>query len=114
MIVFLSGWFNSTNSISYGQVTWIILMGLLLLPVSLIPTPKEGALVVAAGLLGTVVAGIIALYLLVDNTEPVSKGMSIPKPDVCFKQVASVFGSLVLAYGAGMVIPVLQREQWFV
>ncbi|CAK4632182.1 unnamed protein product [Aphanomyces euteiches] len=89
-------------------------MGLLLLPVSLIPTPKEGALVVAAGLLGTVVAGIIALYLLVDNTEPVSKGMSIPKLDVCFKQVASVFGSLVLAYGAGMVIPALQREQWFV
>ncbi|KAH9050835.1 hypothetical protein Ae201684P_017334, partial [Aphanomyces euteiches] len=39
-----------------------------------------------------------------------SKGISIPKPDVGFSQVASVFGSLSLAYGAGIVIPALQRE----
>ncbi|KAH9118020.1 hypothetical protein AeMF1_008645 [Aphanomyces euteiches] len=95
---------------SYGQVTWIILMGLSLLPFCLTPTLKEGAFAAAAGSLGTLVADAIAVYLLIDNMAPMSKGISIPKPDVGFSQVASVFGSLSLAYGAGVVIPALQRE----
>ncbi|CAK4890158.1 unnamed protein product [Aphanomyces euteiches] len=95
---------------SYGEVTWIIMMGITLLPVCLIPTLKEGAFAAAAGCLGTLLADGIALYLLVDNMDPVSKGLSTPKPDVGVKQVASVFGSLALAYGAGIVIPALQRE----
>ncbi|CAK4648877.1 unnamed protein product [Aphanomyces euteiches] len=95
---------------SYEDTTWIILMGISLLPVCLIPTLKEGAFAAAAGCLGTVLADGIALYLLVDNMEPVSKGLTLPKPDVGFKQVAGVFGSLALAYGAGIVIPALQRE----
>ncbi|CAK4107786.1 unnamed protein product [Aphanomyces euteiches] len=95
---------------SYGQVTWIILMGLSLLPVCLIPTLKEGAFAAAAGSLGTLVADAIAVYLLIDKMVPQSKGISIPKPDVGFTQVASVFGSLSLAYGATFVIPTLQRE----
>ncbi|CAK4892360.1 unnamed protein product [Aphanomyces euteiches] len=95
---------------SYEDTTWIILMGISLLPVCLIPTLKEGAFAAAAGCLGTVLADAIALYLLVDNMEPASKGFTTPKPDVGFKQVAGVFGSLALAYGAGIVIPELQRE----
>ncbi|KAH9119071.1 hypothetical protein AeMF1_008075, partial [Aphanomyces euteiches] len=95
---------------SYGQVTWIILMGLSLLPFCWTPTLKEGAFAAAAGSLETLVADVVAVYLLIDNMAPMSKGISIPKPDVGFSQVASVFGSLSLAYGAGIVIPALQRE----
>ncbi|KAH9183404.1 hypothetical protein AeNC1_014621 [Aphanomyces euteiches] len=95
---------------TYGETTWIIMTGLSLLPICLIPTLKEGAMAAAAGALGTILASIIALYLLVDNMAPIPKGVGIPSPDVGFKQVASVFGSLDLAYGAGIVIPALQRE----
>ncbi|KAH9102688.1 hypothetical protein LEN26_015484 [Aphanomyces euteiches] len=95
---------------AYGQTTWIILIAITLLPICLIPTLKEGALAAAAGALGTILANVIAFYLVLDNMIPASHGLSIPQPDVGFKQVASVFGSLALAYGAGLVIPSLQRE----
>ncbi|KAF0700057.1 Aste57867_9398 [Aphanomyces stellatus] len=95
---------------SYEQTTWIVVMGLSLLPVCLIPTLKEGAFAAAAGALGTLMADGIALYLLVDNMTPIPAGVSTPKPDVDFKNVATVFGNLALAYGAGIVIPALQRE----
>ncbi|RHY20797.1 hypothetical protein DYB25_007617 [Aphanomyces astaci] len=95
---------------SYEAETWIILMGLSLLPVCLIPTLKEGAFAAAAGALGTIIADFVALYLLVDNMSPIPSGVSTPSPDVNFDQIASVFGSLALAYGAGIVIPSLQRE----
>ncbi|KAF0700060.1 Aste57867_9401 [Aphanomyces stellatus] len=93
---------------SYEQKTWIVIMGLSLLPVTLIPTLKEGAFAAAAGCLGTLMADGIALYLLVDNMTPTS--LSTPKPDVDFKSVATVFGNLALAYGAGIVVPAIQRE----
>ncbi|CAK4080182.1 unnamed protein product [Aphanomyces euteiches] len=93
---------------SYGQVTWIILMGISLLPVCLTPTLKEGAFAAAAGALGTVLADVIALYLLVDNISP--DGLDLPQPSPNFKAVATVFGNYALAYGAGIVIPALQRE----
>ncbi|ETV93313.1 hypothetical protein H310_12601 [Aphanomyces invadans] len=96
---------------SYETTTWIIIMGLSLLPVCLIPTLKEGAGAAAAGCLGTVVADAIALYLLVDSMhDQNTAGVSTPKPDPSFKQVATVFGNLALAYGAGIVIPALQRD----
>ncbi|EQC41372.1 hypothetical protein SDRG_01345 [Saprolegnia diclina VS20] len=93
---------------SYGQDVWICLMGLSLLPVCLIPTLKEGAAAAAAGAIGTLAADGIALYLLVDNLTP--KTATTFSPDVTFEGVASVFGNLSLAYGAGIVIPALQRE----
>ncbi|KAF0699252.1 hypothetical protein As57867_009369, partial [Aphanomyces stellatus] len=34
----------------------------------------------------------------------------LPSPAISFKQVATVFGNLALAYGAGIVVPALQRE----
>ncbi|RHY29703.1 hypothetical protein DYB32_004927 [Aphanomyces invadans] len=95
---------------SYEVETWIVVMGLSLLPVCLIPTLKEGAFAAAAGALGTVLADVIALYLLVDNMSPIPAGVSTPSPIVTFDQTASVFGSLALAYGAGIVVPSLQRE----
>ncbi|KAH9094988.1 hypothetical protein LEN26_017979 [Aphanomyces euteiches] len=95
---------------SYGETTWIILTGLALMPFCLIPTLKEGAMAAAAGALGTVLASAIALYLLLDNMTPIPKDVDTPMPDVGLKQIASVFGSLALAYNAGIVIPELQRE----
>ncbi|OQR95328.1 Amino Acid/Auxin Permease (AAAP) Family [Achlya hypogyna] len=95
---------------SYADSTWIALMGLSLLPVCLIPTLKEGAGTAAAGALGTVLADIIALYILVDNMTPVPSAVSPPSPVLTFGGVTAVFGNLSLAYGAGIIIPSLQRE----
>ncbi|KAF0700063.1 Aste57867_9404 [Aphanomyces stellatus] len=95
---------------SYEQTTWIALMGLSLLPVCLVPTLKEGAFAAAAGCLGTLLADGIALYLLVDNMSPIPAGVSLPKPEITFGHVATVFGNLALAYGPGLVIPSIQRE----
>lgn len=35
---------------------------------------------------------------------------SVPQTDVSFSQVASTFGNLALSYGAGIIIPDLQRQ----
>ncbi|EQC27247.1 hypothetical protein SDRG_14962 [Saprolegnia diclina VS20] len=95
---------------SYDDSTWIALMGLSLLPVCLIPTLKDGAGTAAAGALGTVFADVIALYILINNTTPMPSGISPPSPHITFEGVTTVFGNLSLAYGAGVIIPSLQRE----
>ncbi|OQR83438.1 Amino Acid/Auxin Permease (AAAP) Family [Achlya hypogyna] len=95
---------------SFADSTWIIIMGVTLLPVCLIPTLKEGAGAAAAGALGTVMADAIAVGVLVYNVGSANDGLSAPTPDLSFKQVSTVFGNLALAYGAGIVIPTLQRE----
>ncbi|KAH9158891.1 hypothetical protein LEN26_002655 [Aphanomyces euteiches] len=74
---------------SYGEVTWIIMMGITLLPVCLIPTLKEGAFAAAAGCLGT---------LLADGIEHSQAR--------CWSQASGV---CVWQFGLG-VIPALQRE----
>jgi len=93
---------------SFKPGVWIVFMGISLLPVCLIPTLKEGAFAAAAGCLGTVTADIIGLSVLVYNMTP--KSLSTPAAHLTFKGVTSVFGNLSLAYGAGIVIPALQRE----
>ncbi|KAF0701369.1 Aste57867_8150 [Aphanomyces stellatus] len=95
---------------TYDMTTWTIIMGVVLLPVCLIPTLKEGAFVAAAGSVATIVADVIALYLLVDNMTPIPTGLHPPDPKVTFKSVATIFGNVALAYGAGIVIPALQRQ----
>ncbi|KDO26042.1 hypothetical protein SPRG_08695 [Saprolegnia parasitica CBS 223.65] len=95
---------------SFEDSTWIIIMGITLLPVCLIPTLKEGAGAAAAGALGTIIADGIALGLLVYNLNDVNEGLSPPTPNLSFEQVTTVFGNLALAYGAGIVVPTLQRE----
>lgn len=93
---------------AYDDTTWIILMGLVLMPVCLMPSLKESAGVAAAGALGTLIADVIALYLLVSNMTPVT--LTPPAPVPSFASVTSVFGNLSLGYSAGVVIPALQRE----
>ncbi|KAE9160761.1 hypothetical protein PF005_g31513 [Phytophthora fragariae] len=72
---------------AFSQSTWTILMALMVLPVCLVPTLKEA--VVIHGMRG----------------HP-----DVPFPELKFSQVAGVFGNLSLAYGAGIVIPDLQRQ----
>ncbi|OQR93944.1 Amino Acid/Auxin Permease (AAAP) Family [Achlya hypogyna] len=96
---------------SYSDVTWIVVMGATLLPVCLVPTMKEGAGLAAAGCIGTIFADAVAVYLLVSNMNAQNvANVSPPSPELSFSSVASVFGNLALAYGAGIVIPTLQRE----
>jgi vesicular inhibitory amino acid transporter len=92
---------------AFQPSVWIILMALSVLPVCLIPTLKEGAGAAFAGCLGTIIADVIGVGVLLHgmNGHP-----SIPSPAISFKQVATTFGNLSLAYGAGIVIPALQRQ----
>ncbi|GAB9472744.1 Amino acid/auxin permease [Globisporangium polare] len=101
--ILLSSLFPGT----FEQTTWIILMALMVLPVCLTPTLKEGAGAAFAGCAGTLIADVIGVAVLVHgmNGHP-----SIPSPDLSFKQVATTFGNLSLAYGATIVIPALQRQ----
>ncbi|POM68382.1 Amino Acid/Auxin Permease (AAAP) Family [Phytophthora palmivora] len=92
---------------AFSQTTWIILMACTVLPVCLVPTLKEGAGAAFAGCLGTIVADILGVAVVMHG---MSGHPSIPKPDLSFSQVAGCFGNLTLAYGAGIVIPDIQRE----
>lgn len=92
---------------AFKDSTWIILMALSLLPVCLIPTLKEGAGAAFAGCLGTIIADVIGVAVLIHGMRG---HPSVPKPDIKFDQVAITFGNLSLAYGAGIVIPALQRQ----
>uniref|UniRef100_K3WQZ5 Amino acid transporter transmembrane domain-containing protein n=1 Tax=Globisporangium ultimum (strain ATCC 200006 / CBS 805.95 / DAOM BR144) TaxID=431595 RepID=K3WQZ5_GLOUD len=92
---------------AFSQTTWIILMAISVTPVCLIPTLKEGAAAAFAGCLGTLVGDFLALGMLLHG---MSGHPSVPTPDISFKQVATTFGNLSLAYGAGIVIPALQRQ----
>ncbi|EEY66500.1 Amino Acid/Auxin Permease (AAAP) Family [Phytophthora infestans T30-4] len=92
---------------AFSQTTWIIFMALTVLPVCLVPTLKEGAASAFAGCLGTIVADVIGVAVLMNG---LSGHPSIPSPDLSFSQVAGCFGNLSLAYGAGIVIPDIQRE----
>uniref|UniRef100_K3WR17 Amino acid transporter transmembrane domain-containing protein n=1 Tax=Globisporangium ultimum (strain ATCC 200006 / CBS 805.95 / DAOM BR144) TaxID=431595 RepID=K3WR17_GLOUD len=92
---------------AFSDKTWIVLMAILVLPVVLIPTMKEGAGAAFAGCMGTLIGDIIGIGLLMHG---MSGHPSVPSPDLSFKQVANTFGNLSLAYGAGIVIPALQRQ----
>ncbi|KAF0697457.1 Aste57867_11864 [Aphanomyces stellatus] len=96
---------------SFEPETWIIIMGITLLPLGLIPTLKEGAMMAAAGFLSTIIANVVALGMLVDKMHSTNvDNLSVPSPNLSFKQVATVFGNLALTYGAGLTLPSLQRE----
>jgi len=92
---------------TFSDVTWIIFMAVSLAPICLIPTLKEGAGVAFAGCLGTILADVIGIAILLNG---MSGHPSVPKPQISFDQVATTFGNLSLAYGAGIVIPALQRQ----
>ncbi|GLD97405.1 hypothetical protein PINS_up006089 [Pythium insidiosum] len=92
---------------AFAPTTWIILMALSSAPICLTPTLKEGAGMALAGCLGTIIADIIGVAVLMHGMHG---HPPVPSPDVTFEQVAITFGNLSLAYGAGTVIPALQRQ----
>ncbi|KUF93742.1 Sulfate Permease (SulP) Family [Phytophthora nicotianae] len=92
---------------AFSQTTWIILMALTVLPVCLVPTLKEGSGSAFAGCMGTIIADIIAVALVMHGMRG---HPSVPFPELKFSQVVGVFGNLTLAYGAGIVIPDIQRQ----
>ncbi|KAG7388278.1 hypothetical protein PHYPSEUDO_012804 [Phytophthora pseudosyringae] len=92
---------------AFSTTTWSILMALLVLPVCLVPTLKEGAGAAFAGCMGTLVADAIGIAVVMYGMRG---HPTAPAPDLNFKQVAGAFGNLALAYGAGIVIPALQRQ----
>ncbi|RLN53036.1 hypothetical protein BBJ29_009353 [Phytophthora kernoviae] len=73
----------------------------------LIPMLKGGAGVAFAGCTGTITADVIrsAVIMYGMRGHP-----SVPPPQLRFEQIAGMFGSLSLAYNAGIVIPSLQRQ----
>lgn len=79
----------------------------MVLPVCLTPTLKEGAGAAFAGCMGTILADIIGVSILLHG---MAGHPSVPTPHLTFKQVVTAFGNLSLAYGAGIVIPALQRQ----
>ncbi|RLN74377.1 hypothetical protein BBJ28_00019279, partial [Nothophytophthora sp. Chile5] len=93
---------------AFEQEIWSVIMAAMLLPVILTPTLKEGAAAAFAGCVGTVLADAIALYLLADGVG--SGHPPVVHPDLSFKEVASSFGNLALAYSAAVLVPALQRE----
>ncbi|KAK1940160.1 hypothetical protein P3T76_008483 [Phytophthora citrophthora] len=100
----LDGLFPNAFSTSY----WICFMALMCLPVCLIPTLKEGGGAAFAGCAGTpliadVIGVAVVMYGMRGHPSP-------PSPDIKFSQVAGMFGNLVVAYNAGIVIPALQRQ----
>ncbi|KAG7390396.1 hypothetical protein PHYPSEUDO_007919 [Phytophthora pseudosyringae] len=92
---------------AFSQTTWTILMALMVLPVCLVPTLKEGSGAAFAGCMGTIIADVIGVAVVIHGMRG---HPSVPFPDLKFQQVAGVFGNLSLAYGAGIVIPDLQRQ----
>jgi vesicular inhibitory amino acid transporter len=92
---------------AFSQSVWIILMALMVLPVCLIPTLKEGAGAAFAGCAGTVIADVIGVSVVMYGMRG---HPSVPKPDLGFEQVAGAFGNLALAYGAGIIIPDVCRQ----
>ncbi|KAK1940765.1 Amino acid transporter AVT1D [Phytophthora citrophthora] len=92
---------------SFSQTVWIIFMAALVIPVALIPTLKESASMAVAGCLGTIVADVIGVAILLyeERGHPTP-----PTPDVTLHQVLTTFGNLSLAYAAAIVIPDLQRQ----
>ncbi|KAL3659763.1 hypothetical protein V7S43_015066 [Phytophthora oleae] len=92
---------------SFSQTVWIIFMAALVIPVALIPTLKESAGMAVAGCLGTIIADVIGVAILLyeERGHPTP-----PTPDVTLHQVLTTFGNLSLAYAAAIVIPDLQRQ----
>ncbi|KAF4130407.1 Transmembrane amino acid transporter protein [Phytophthora infestans] len=60
-----------------------------------------------AGCFGTILADIIGVSVVMYGMRG---HPSVPFPELKFEQVANMFGNLSLAYGAGIIIPDLQRQ----
>jgi len=71
---------------AFSQTTWIIFMALMVLPVCLVPTLKEGAGAAFAGCLGTILADIIGVAVVMHGMRLGSlcwrwmSGITMPAP----------------------------------
>jgi vesicular inhibitory amino acid transporter len=92
---------------AFSPTVWIVLMTVTVLPLCLVPTLKEGAGAAFAGCMGTLVADGLAIAVIVHGMDD---HPSIPTPDLDLGQVVGAFGSLSLGYGAGIVLPDVQRQ----
>ncbi|GMF47005.1 unnamed protein product [Phytophthora fragariaefolia] len=92
---------------AFSPTVWIVLMTVTVLPLCLVPTLKEGAGAAFAGCMGTLVADGLAIAIIVHGMEG---HPSIPTPELDLGQVVGAFGSLSLGYGAGIVLPDVQRQ----
>ncbi|GMF47004.1 unnamed protein product [Phytophthora fragariaefolia] len=92
---------------AFSPTVWIILMAAMVLPLCLVPTLKEGSGVAFAGCVGTLVADVIGVAVVMHGMRG---HPSVPQTDVSLSQVAGTFGNLALSYGAGIIIPDLQRQ----
>ena len=93
---------------AFDQQYWSIIMAAMLLPVILTPTLKEGAAGACVGCLGTVLADVIALGVLINGIG--SDHPSVISPAFDLGRVASSFGNLALAFSGAVMVPALQRE----
>ncbi|KDO33564.1 hypothetical protein SPRG_01595 [Saprolegnia parasitica CBS 223.65] len=93
---------------AFSATVWILLMAMTAVPGSLIPTLKESPGMAMAGCLATLVADAVALAVVMVKMD--THSITPPSPSVSFEQVSTVFGNLSLAYGAGIIIPTLQRQ----
>ncbi|KAG7400448.1 hypothetical protein PHYBOEH_005823 [Phytophthora boehmeriae] len=92
---------------AFSTTTWIILMTITVLPLSLVPTLKEGAGAAFAACMGTIIADIIGVGIILHGMRG---HPSVPSPDLELSQVAGAFGSLAMGFGAGIVLSDLQRQ----
>ncbi|GAB9470578.1 hypothetical protein Gpo141_00007820 [Globisporangium polare] len=92
---------------AFKPEVWSVIMAGALLPVVLTPTMKEGSVTALVGCFGTLLADGIALYVVADK---IGSHPSVIAPDFIFKEVATMFGNLALAYSAAVMVPELQRE----
>ncbi|KAF1313479.1 Amino acid/auxin permease, partial [Globisporangium splendens] len=92
---------------AFSQTYWIVFMAVAVFPVALVPTMKEGAGVMFAGCMGTIIADIVGIAIIMHG---MSGHPSPPSPDFSLHQVVTAFGNLSLAYGAAIVMPDVQRE----
>ncbi|KAF1313402.1 Amino acid/auxin permease, partial [Globisporangium splendens] len=92
---------------AFSQTFWIVFMALVVFPVALIPTMKEGAGMMFAGCLGTIIADIVGIAVILHG---MAGHPAPPSPDFSLHQIVTTFGNLSLAYGAATVIPDLQRD----
>lgn len=92
---------------AFSTTTWICLMALAVTPACLVPLMKEGAGVALVGCLGTLIADVIGIAVLLHG---MAGHPTPPAPHLRPKQVLATFGNLGLAYGGGVIIPLLTRQ----
>jgi vesicular inhibitory amino acid transporter len=93
---------------AFSQVTWIVFMALMVLPVCLTPTLKEGAGAAFAGCMGTIIADIIGVLVLLNGMSGHGLSQTFPLNKLQIRLETShlhtVLPLLFLHYNANILI----------